>query len=212
MRSEQSAVPFVTAVAAALLVLGAGSFARAAEGADWTIGERLHPFLESGVLVGKEWMPLGGHSTSPVRFMVGAGLRVSVSPEDAGAPNLESLGVEYMGAFAKDARQAVGPSITWRLSESWRLRDMVGPAWSNKADHFDRGWQIRNDLSYRNLVSFETVYQRLPLDASMRFWGDDVSSFYTGVALQGEPGAYFVAGLAVGGAIGAAVLAMLGLI
>jgi hypothetical protein len=70
---------------------------------------------------------------------------------------------------------------------------MIGVVWSSNSDAFDRGYQTRNGIRYKNVISFETVWQSLPVATrDARVGSGSVTSFYAGFALHGEPGVYFL--------------------
>ena len=109
------------------------------------------------------------HVATNVRFFAATGLQIRVFPQDSLMKRLESFGLEYTLAIGHqredkwEARHAVGPAVTWKLGENWRLHDMIGAVWSSNTREFDRGYQARNGIMYKNVVSFEIVWQSLPV-------------------------------------------------
>ena len=178
----------------------------ASETGEISIGRRLRGHIESGALVGEESTNLIGYDAASVRFFVATGLDVMVSPQDSLMKRLESFGLEYTLAIKWEARHAVGPAVTWKLGENWRLHDMIGAVWSSNTREFDRGYQMRNDIIYKNVVSFEVVWQSLPVATrDARVGSGSVTSYYAGFALHGKWGAFLLLTATVVVVIGAVI-------
>ena len=199
-----------------LLSVPVSSVGRAAETAKSPTGGRLRAHFESGVLAGKESTNLIGSGSVDVRFLAATGLEVRVFPQDSLVRGLGGFGLEYTAAIGHlredkwETRQAVGPAVSWRMGEDWLLHDMIGVVWSSMTDAFDHGYQVRNGIIYRDVVSVEFVWQTLPVATrDARVGTGSVTSLYAGFALHGEPGVYFVlaamAGVVIVAIVGARV-------
>jgi len=183
----------------ALVSILASSTGHAAEPRESPGGGRLGVYFDSGALAGNESTNLIVYSPVSVRFFAATGFQIRVFPQDSLVKRLESFGLEYSVAIGHqredkwDVRHAVGPAVTWQLGEDWRLHDMIGAVWSSNARLFDRGYQMRNGIIYKTVVSFEIVWQSLPVATrDTRVGSGSVTSFYAGFALHGEPGVYFM--------------------
>jgi hypothetical protein len=189
---------------------GAGYAAGKDESGVW---KRLRLYVESGGLVGSETVDIVNYSAVHVRFLAATGLKAMLAPQDSLARSLESVGLEYYAAFGNqkedkwEVRQAVGPAITWRLDDKWRLHNMAGFVWSSKRGVLDRGFQFRNYISYKNGVSLDIVYQTLPGVSTYERGGiGGVSSLYMGLTLHGKPGVLLLVGAGVVTIVGSIIM------
>jgi hypothetical protein len=178
------------------------------------VGKRLRLYVESGGLLGRETVDGIDYGSLPVRFFAATGFKIMLFPRDSLPRPLESAGFEYTmaighgGGHGWEARHAVGPAITWRLNEDWRLHNMAGIVWSSKRRIIDRGFQFRNNVSYKNVVSLEFIYQGLPgVSRDERSGIGSVDSWYTGFVLHGKPGGYLLIGAGAVTIIGGIVAA-----
>jgi hypothetical protein len=201
-------------IAAVLLVsMGLSNTGYAAGNNASATGRRLRLHIESGGLVGAETVDIANYSAVNVRFFAATGLKAMVFPRDSLAHSLESVGLEYSVAIGNqkedkwEARHAVGPAVTWRLDEKWRLHNMVGFVWSSERGKLDRGIQLRNYISYKDGVSLDIIYQTLPaVSGYEQARVGSVSSLYMGLVLHGKPGVLLLLGAGVVTIIGAIIL------
>jgi hypothetical protein len=173
---------------------------------------RFHLSLESGALVGTESVDLVGYSPVRWRFFAATGFNIAIFPRDSVDRALESVGLEYNVAIGHqygdkwEARHAVGPGVTWRLSGNWRLHDMAGPVWSSRGGKSGAGLELRNNIHYKNVVSIETLVQTLPVTIEdPRIGSGNVTSYYTGVVFRGKSGGIVLGTAAVVTVVGSVI-------
>jgi len=155
-------------------------------------GRDIKVYCHPGVLVGYE-KDVPGYDESTYRVQYDLGIKWSNPP--SGFPgHLKSIGLSWNVAFGTsewEARHSLGPKLTWSLNEDWSVETMAGPAFSKPAETFAMGYHLGGGVIYKELVSLNLSYERLPvLDEYHNSTDESIESIYGGISIHGKAGTY----------------------
>ena len=154
-------------------------------------GSRHLFFLETGGLIGGE-TDVPYYVESFFRLYSEAGYEFMTSSD--GDKRGNRYGLAVTGAFGTDdMRVGISPRITLQFHPRWAIQGTAGPVWSSKEEEaglFDRGWQIRGGILYKNTASFTVLWQAMPYSSNLveENASGTQHSVYAGVMFHGTPG------------------------
>ena len=150
--------------------------------AEESLGSKL--YLHSGILGGYE------SDIRTIGFIMDFGYERINYPIDA-FESIERIGIAYNMTLCRwSFRHSVGPKLTWKLTENWRLHVMGGPIFSNSNDEYKAGFHSNIGFSYMDEISFNFVYETMP--PNFKYANNNaerVHNYYGGVLLHGKVGA-----------------------
>lgn len=149
----------------------------------------INMYFRPGLLYGNEIEKSSDLKSSDFTLNFKIGIEKNQPFDDINYISSMGLGYSYLLINNQNNSHSIGTLVTWKIDNNWKDSNYIAVAMRKSTDCIDYGIQFYNSVIYKDIFSFDIMWQMLPgLNSRDEHIGRNVNFIYGGCSLYGKYG------------------------